>query len=185
MPLIEVFPEEIRRVSESGSCLLMLTIPSSGRCIPVVIREPEAEAIILALQAVKTERPMTHKLMCNIMHEYGLSLKDVTIERFSEGIYYSSLTLSDGFNDKRIDSRTSDAITLALTAHAPIYATQNIIDETSVEPLLLDNPGEERFTHQTLEELEEKLQECLDNEDYEQAAEIQAQIDKVRARTGQ
>jgi len=180
MPLIEVFPEEIRRVSESGSCLLMLTVPSSGRCIPVVIREPEAEAIILALQAVKTERPMTHRLMCNIMHEYGLSLKDVTIERFSEGIYYSSLTLSDGFNDKRIDSRTSDAITLALTAHAPIYATQNIIDETSVEPLLLDNPGEERFTHQTLEELEEKLQECLENEDYEQAAEIQAQIDKMR-----
>lgn len=180
MPLIEVFPEEIRRVSESGSCLLMLTIPSSGRCIPVVIREPEAEAIILALQAVKTERPMTHKLMCNIMHEYGLSLKEVTIERFSEGIYYSSLTLSDGFNDKRIDSRTSDAITLALTAHAPIYATQNIIDETSVEPLLLDNPGEERFTHQTLEELEEKLQECLENEDYEQAAEIQAQIDKMK-----
>ncbi|MBO4588073.1 MAG: bifunctional nuclease family protein [Bacteroidales bacterium] len=180
MPLIEVFPEEIRRVSESGSCLLMLTIPSNGRCIPVVIREPEAEAIILALQAVKTERPMTHKLMCNIMHEYGLSLKDVTIERFSEGIYYSSLTLSDGFNDKRIDSRTSDAITLALTAHAPIYATQNIIDETSVEPLLLDNPGEERFTHQTLEELEEKLQECLENEDYEQAAEIQAQIDKMK-----
>lgn len=180
MPLIEVFPEEIRRVSESGSCLLMLTISSSGRCIPVVIREPEAEAIILALQAVKTERPMTHRLMCNIMHEYGLSLKEVTIERFSEGIYYSSLTLSDGFNDKRIDSRTSDAITLALTAHAPIYATQNIIDETSVEPLLLDNPDEEKFSHQTLEELEEKLQECLENEDYEQAAEIQAQIDRMR-----
>lgn len=180
MPLIEVFPEEIRRVSESGSCLLMLTIPSNGLCIPVVIREPEAESIILALQDVSTERPMTHRLMCNIMHEYGLSLKEVTIERFSEGIYYSSLTLSDGFNDKRIDSRTSDAITLALTEHAPIYATQNIIDETSVEPLLLDNPGEERFTHQTLEELEEKLQECLEKEDYEQAAEIQAQIDKMR-----
>lgn len=180
MPLIEVFPEEIRRVRESGSCLLMLTIPSNGLCIPVVIREPEAESIILALQDVATERPMTHRLMCNIMHEYGLSLKEVTIERFSEGIYYSSLTLSDGFNDKRIDSRTSDAITLALTEHAPIYATQNIIDETSIEPLLLDNPGEERFTHQTLEELEEKLQECLEKEDYEQAAEIQAQIDRMR-----
>ncbi|MCR4811898.1 MAG: bifunctional nuclease family protein [Bacteroidales bacterium] len=180
MPLIEVFPEEIRRVSDSGSCLLMLTIPSNGRSIPVVIREPEAEAIILALQAVETERPMTHRLMCNIMHEYGLSVKEATIERFSEGIYYSSLTLSDGFNDKRIDSRTSDAITLALTAHAPIYATQNIIDETAVEPLLLDNPEDEKYSHQTLEQLEEKLQECLEKENYEQAAEIQAQIDKLK-----
>ena len=180
MPLIEVFPEEIRRVSDSGSCLLMLTIPSNGHSIPVVIREPEAEAIILALQAVETERPMTHRLMCNIMHEYGLSVKEATIERFSEGIYYSSLTLSDGFNDKRIDSRTSDAITLALTAHAPIYATQNIIDETAVEPLLLDNPEDEKYSHQTLEQLEEKLQECLEKENYEQAAEIQAQIDKLK-----
>ena len=181
MPLIEVFPEEIRRVSDSGSCLLMLTIPSNGRCIPVVIREPEAESIILALQAVDTERPMTHRLMCNIMHEYGLSLKEATIERFSEGIYYSTLTMSDGFNDKRIDSRTSDAIVLALTEHAPIYATQNIIDETAVEPLLLDNPVEEQYSHQTLEQLEEKLQECLEKEDYEQAAEIQAQIDKLKS----
>ena len=89
--------------------------------------------------------------------------------------------MSDGFNDKRIDSRTSDAITLALTEHAPIYATQNIIDETAVEPLLLDNPVEEKYSHQTLEQLEEKLQECLEKEDYEQAAEIQAQIDKLKS----
>lgn len=181
MPSTEVFPSEIRKVSEGDTCLLLLNIPADGREIPVVIGEKEVEAILLALQAIDTERPMTHKLMCNIMHEYGLTLKEVSIDRFAEGIYYSTLKVSDGFNDKHIDSRTSDAVTLALLNHSPIYASQQVIDETAIEPLMLASGGEmEQANEAKLSQLEERLQECLEKEDYEQAAELQAQIERIK-----
>lgn len=180
MPYKEVFLDEIRQVSEGNSCLLMLSIPADGRCIPVVVGNHEAEAVVLAIQGIKTDRPLTHQLMCNLMHEYGLTLKEVSIDRFSEGIYYSTLTVSDGFNEKKIDSRTSDAIVLSLAMNAPIYASNTVIDETAIEPLVLDGNGDaEEVRKLSLSQLGEKLQECLENEDYEQAAEIQAQIDRL------
>lgn len=181
MPSTEVFPSEIRKVSEGDTSLLLLALPSDGRQIPVVIGDSEAESIILALQAINTERPMTHKLMCNIMQEYGLTLKDVSIDRFEEGIYFSTLTVSDGFNEKRIDSRTSDAVTLAMLQHAPIYASQQVVDETAIEPLMLDGGGNmEQATEAKLSQLEVQLQECLEREDYEQAAAIQTQIERLK-----
>ena len=156
---------------------------SDGREIPVALGYHETEAIILALNAIKTERPMTHQLMCNIMGEYGLSLKAVTIDRFAEGIYYSTLTLSDGFNEKRLDSRTSDAVALALLQHVPIYASSQVVDETAIEPLMLDGGGSTAEADEVkLEQLEARLQECLDKEDYEQAAELQSQIERLKER---
>lgn len=172
---------EIRQgASLNDTYMLLLALPKDGREIPVVIGENEAEAVMLAIQNIKTERPMTHQLMCNIMHEYGLSLTRVTIDRFAEGVFYSTLTVSDGFNEKKIDSRTSDAIVLSLAFNAPIFANDAVIDETAIEPLILDGQGSDQVPSEpTLEQLGEKLQECLENEDYEQAAEIQSKIDKL------
>lgn len=178
---MEVFPSEIRKMSEGATCLLLLSCPDDGRAIPVVIGESEVEAIMLALQAIETTRPMTHRLMSNIMHEYGLALKEVNIDRFDEGIYYSTLTVSDGFNEKHIDSRTSDAVTLALINHTPIFASKQVVDETAIEPLMLDGGGEmQQDSEAKLSQLETQLQECLEKEDYEKAADLQAQIDRIK-----
>ena len=113
-----------------------------------------------------------------------LTLNKVTIDRFDEGIFYSSLYISDGFSQKRIDSRTSDAVVLAIMQHCDILIDLNVLEETSMDPnALTDNLPQQRGTalrEATIEELEQQLRECEAEEDYEQAAEIMKRINQMK-----
>lgn len=185
MEYTEVFPSELRMGAENESYMLLLSLSTGARVIPIIIGEPEAQSIIMAREEINPQRPSTHQLMTAIMIEYGLTIKQATIERFDEGIFYTNLTISDGFNEKNIDSRTSDAIALALYSGAPIMASKSVINDTSIEPLLLfgssDEPNDSsQYETESLEQLEEKLQHCIETENYELAAEIQAKIDKIK-----
>ena len=176
----EVFPATIQSgMSQTGSYLLMLREPEAGRMIPIVIGGSEAQSILLALnpeEGAKIRRPMTHQLMVQLMSTYGLSLKEVTIDRVQEGVFYATLHVSDGFNEHCIDSRTTDAVTLALLTGARIMADERVIEEAGVK---MDN-GEGRRQPPTLEALEDELQRCEEAEDYERAAEIQQEIEKLK-----
>ena len=156
----------------------MLCEPEEGMQSPIFIGAQEAQGILLAKEEVRTRRPMTHELMISIMEGYGLSLKEVTIDRVNEGIFYATLHMTDGFNEKRFDSRTTDAITLALLTGSPIMVAENVIEETGVRM----ESGEWRVEseEQTMEELEEELKKCEENEEYERAAEIQKQIERIK-----
>ncbi len=170
-----VFPLTIQSgMSQSGSYILMLCEPESGVQIPIFIGAHEAQGILLAKESVKTRRPMTHELMMKVMEEYGLGLKEVTIDRVSEGIFFATLHMTDGFNSRSFDSRSSDAITLALLADCPILMDENVIEETGVR---MDSGKAEP---ESLEALEEELRRCEEREDYERAAEIQERIEKAK-----
>ena len=185
MSYTEVIPLEIRQgMSIGGSYLLLLALPKDGREIPVVIGDSEAQAIIMAQERIDAQRPMTHQLMTNVMKEYGLTVKQVSIDRFEEGIYYSTLTVSDGFNEKQIDSRTSDAVVLALMHEAPVMASDSVIAATAIEPLLLESDitTGDNIPTESLEQMEQQLQDCLEQENYELAAEIQEKIEKMKNR---
>lgn len=156
--------------SQTGNYLLMLLEPESGVEVPVIIGQHEAQGILLAKENVKIRRPLPHEVLLHIMEAYGLTLKEVTIDRVVEGIFYATLHLTDGFNEKHIDCRTSDAITLALHSAAPIMMKENVLEETGVK----------RQETSDLAQLEEELRRCEENEDYERAAEIQKQIDQLR-----
>ncbi len=177
----EVIPIEIRNgMSLRDNYLLTLAISGSNLVIPMVVGESEAQAFVMASESVEARRPMTHDLMNTIMEEYQLSVTRVDIEKIEEGIYYASLYISDGFNEKRIDCRPSDAIVLALKQKVPIRAAQRVIDEVAVDFYADDPMVEKPVEHQpTLEELERQLQQLLEKEEYELAAEVQAQIDKL------
>lgn len=173
-----VFPLTIQSgMSQSGSYILMLCEPESGVQVPIFIGAYEAQGILLAKESVKTRRPMTHELMMKVMEEYGLSLKEVSIDRVNEGIFYATLHMTDGFNTRTFDSRSSDAITLALLADCPIMMEESVIEETGVrmegDSILVKGEN-------TLEELEAELRRCEENEEYERAAEIQQQIEKLK-----
>ena len=168
-------------MSQSGSYLLMLHEPEGSRQIPIVIGRSEAQSIMLAQnpeESSKIKRPMTHQLMVQMMSTYGLTVKKVTIDRVVEGVFYATLHVSDGFNEHQLDSRTTDAVTLALLMGAPIYADERVIEETGVR--VEDDKREMRNEKSSLEELEEELRRCEENEDYEHAAEIQQEIEKRR-----
>ena len=180
----QVFPLSIQSgMSQSGSYILMLCEPVSGLQIPIFIGAHEAEGILLAKETVKTRRPMTHELMAHIMNDYGLTIKEVTIDNVMEGIFYATIHMTDGFNEKHFDSRTSDAVAIALSMHAPIYISSEVMDETGIKSSDMENrmeTDEEQEETFTLEELEEQLQQLLEEEEYEKAAEIQAKIDEMK-----
>lgn len=173
-----VFPLTIQSgMSQSGSYILMLCEPESGVQVPIFIGAYEAQGILLAKESVKTRRPMTHELMMKVMEEYGLSLKEVSIDRVNEGIFYATLHMTDGFNTRPFDSRSSDAITLALLADCPIMMEESVIEETGVR---MEGDSIMVKGENTLEELEAELRRCEENEEYERAAEIQQQIEKLK-----
>lgn len=169
-------------MSMTDSYILILDAPERGRHVPVLIGEAEAQAIIMAIEQKQARRPLTHNLLNTILEEYMLTLKKVTIDRFEEGIFYSTLLISDGFTEKRIDSRTSDAVVLAMMQHCDILISTQVLEETSMAPgALTDNlPRRDVMQEVTLEELEQQLAECEANEDYEQAAEIMKRINQLK-----
>lgn len=180
-----VYPLQISQtMSISDSYILVLNAPEKEKHVPVLIGEAEAQAIILAIEQKEARRPLTHNLLKNILDEYMLTLKKVTIDRFDEGIFYSSIYISDGFSEKRIDSRTSDAVVLAIMQHCDILMDLNVLEETSMNPnALTDNLPSVRYANphgETLEDLEQQLRDCEANEDYEQAAQIMDRINQLK-----
>lgn len=132
---------------------------------------------------------MTHDVMASIAHGFGISLDEVFIYKFDEGIFLSELHLSNDERQIVVDSRTSDAIALALRTGAPIYTTREVVEQTGFiipesaekkRESASDEPRELRLSKLAIEELEKMLGECVEREEYERAAEIKAVIDEKR-----
>ena len=181
MNYTKVYPVEIMEgFTENGSCMLMLMEPDSNRFIPVMIGEHEAQAIILAQEQTDTKRPMTHQLIRNMMEAFDLQLKLVTIDRFEEGIFYASLHMHDGLLEKRVDSRTSDAVVLAIMHGVDIEMENSVLEDTAIERDSLENgyQHKEDLREASVEDLLQQLAEAEANEEYELAAELQKKIDQ-------
>lgn len=173
--MIQVMPLHIENSpSHSGSCVLTLGTLDGTTHIPIVIGQHEARALLIAESDTRTQRPLTHNLMKTIMDTYGIHLEFVSLDRVVEGLFYATLHLSDGFNSREIDSRATDAITLAILFEVPIYTHPTILDECGIAA-----PAP-KSDEPTLESLTDELHRCEATEDYERAAEIQAQIDLLK-----
>lgn len=181
-----VFPLQISQtMSTNDSYILVLDAPEQQVQVPILIGSNEAQAILLASNQRQPRRPLTHDLLNSIMNEFMLEVKRVTIDRFDEGIFYASVYISDGFAEKRIDSRTSDAVVLALMNHCGIDMETKVLEETSMQPgALHDNLPQQHVnaSEPTIEELEALLRKCEACEDYEQAAELQRRINELKTK---
>ena len=180
---IKVYPTEVLQgFTDTAMFVLMLYDPMGNKKVPVMIGEHEAEMIILEQEQQQARRPMTYQLIVSILDSFALTLKLVRIDRFEEGIFYASLVVSDGFNEKIIDARASDAVVLALHLSVDIEMSKSVIDETGFTPL--DNDfelGNPLTKGESLEELEEELRICEENEDYERASEIMKKINALKS----
>lgn len=176
----QVFPATIQSgASQTGNYILTLHEPEGGMTVPIIIGQNEAQCILLAKDKVKMRRPLTHELITHMMETYALTLKEVTIDRVVEGVFYATLHISDGFNEKRIDSRTTDAVTLALLTHAPIWMEEKVLAECGVK-MKNEELGTKNHAAASVEQLEEELRRCEETEDYERAAEIQKQLEQLK-----
>ena len=178
-------------ITQTHSYAVVLGEVNGLRRLPIVIGGFEAQAIAVALERMQPSRPLTHDLMKNFMLAFNVDLHEVIINDLQEGIFYSKLVCSTDNDTVEIDSRTSDAVALAVRFGCPIFTFDNILDSAGI--LMEDDDKKKKTTSvsQTdpgtrddlkklsLPELETLLTEVLEHEDYIKAIAIRDEI-KVR-----
>jgi bifunctional DNase/RNase len=185
--------------SQSNAYALLLGEEKGKRRLPIVIGAFEAQSIAVALEKKSMPpRPLTHDLFTSLALSYNIYLKEVMIHKLKNGIFYSTLVCELNGEIKQIDSRTSDAIALALRFNCPIYTYEGILkqagiilDEKKTTNLSLANYSSEssddistknslnfNIAEQTKAELNSKLTVALEKEDYELAALIRDELNR-------
>jgi bifunctional DNase/RNase len=190
--------------TQNGAYALILNEVDGDRKLPIVIGAFEAQSIAIALEKeIKPPRPLTHDLFKNFADRFDIVVKQVIIHKLVDGVFYSSLICERDKIEEIIDARTSDAIALALRFNAPIFTYKNILDKAGI--FLSINPSENKDNQEhndilstpetfgleedavvstnsysgfSIKELYEKLEEAVQNEDYEKAAKIRDEISK-------
>ncbi|MDH6311733.1 bifunctional DNase/RNase [Parabacteroides sp. PFB2-10] len=117
---------------QSSAYALILAEEDGPRRIPIIVGTAEAQAIAIALEHIIPPRPLTHDLFVAFMRSYGIQLREVFIYKFEDGVFYSELVFADNEREVRIDSRTSDAIAIALRVDCLIYTTEEVVKACGV-----------------------------------------------------
>jgi len=173
---------------QAGAYALVLAEEQGKRRIPIIIGTPEAQSIAISLENLHPPRPLTHDLFISFLQVLNVTLKEIIIYKYEEGVFHSELVFNDGAKDLFLDSRTSDAIALALRANAPIYIANDIMKDVAIE---LDDEedtddGEEQskrqqpfsLDHLSPEKLQKLLNEAIVSENYEKASYIRDLINE-------
>jgi len=180
--------------TQTGAYALVLSEADGTRRIPIIIGAVEAQAIAIQLEGLKPPRPLTHDLFLNVALAFNIEIKEVLIHKLEEGIFYAEIVCEQNKNRIRVDSRTSDAIALALRFECPIYTTEEIIEKAGIimefeegneenENIEGTDPKEGTTAHinyseYSLEELNDLLDVAITDEDYEKASQIRDEINK-------
>jgi bifunctional DNase/RNase len=184
-------------ITQTHSYAVVLGEVNGVRRLPIVIGGFEAQAIAVALEKMQPSRPLTHDLMKNFMNAFGLTLHEIIICDLQEGIFYSKLVCSSENDTVEIDSRTSDALALAVRFGCPVYTYENILENAGIimedsdkskkkkgaSEVSIEEPeitGREDLKTMTLEELNHLLNQVLEAEDYIRAVSIRDEINNRR-----
>ncbi|MCX4290480.1 MAG: bifunctional nuclease family protein [Odoribacter sp.] len=168
-------------MAQNGAYALILADEQDIHRMPIVIGMPEAQSIAIQLEKLQTQRPLTHDLIKKLTDELHVKLKEVMIYRLDAGIFYSELLFEASGEEIRIDSRTSDAVALALRYGSELYTTPEIIQKAGV--LVSQEIREQQSIHNnvvnvekngfddySVQELQKMMNEAIQKEDYETAS---------------
>jgi len=186
--------------TQSGAYALVLSEMDGKRTLPIIIGAFEAQSIAIALEKViRPPRPLTHDLFKTFSERFHITVKQVIIHKLVDGIFFSSLICEKDGVEEIIDTRTSDAIAIAIRFLAPIYTYENILDKAGIYlkieeeiaikeilepetiPITLeqtDSSNLSDFSEYSIQELQHQLKEAVANEDYETAAKVRDEISK-------
>lgn len=178
-------------ITQTHSYAVVLGELNGLRRLPIVIGGFEAQAIAVALENMHPSRPLTHDLMKNFMNAFNVELMEVVINDLQESIFYSKLVCVSEHDTIEIDSRTSDALALAVRFGCPIYTYDHILETAGI---LMDDGGKKKKTDikveevgrmpnnelsmLSMDELNKLLNEVLEQEDYIRAIAIRDEINK-------
>ena len=180
--------------NQSGAYAMILDEVDGNRKLPVVIGEFEAQSIAVNLDKdMKPQRPFTHDLFKNFAYRFDIAIKRVIITKLVDGVFYSSLICERDKIEEIIDSRTSDAVSLALRFKAPIYTHESVLEKAGVvfekgelpaKGTLSDKLFDEiNYTELSNQELEKAIKKAVKKEDYELAAHLRDEISKRSNKT--
>ncbi|MDR0937873.1 MAG: DUF151 domain-containing protein [Mediterranea sp.] len=187
--------------AQAGAFAMLLGEVGGDRKMPVIIGPAEAQAVAVFLKKIDPPRPLTHDLFATVINTLGAKLLRVLIYKAKEGVFYSYIYMERDSEVIRIDSRTSDAVGLALRAHCPILVYDTILEQERVhlseeESMFAiddddDDDDEKDFiygdaeseTGARVKSLEKALEQAIEDEDYELAAEIRDQISTLKRKS--
>ncbi|MCK5907454.1 MAG: bifunctional nuclease family protein [Flavobacteriales bacterium] len=187
--------------TQTGAYALILSEESGKRKLPIIIAKTEAQSIAIALEdSIKPPRPLTHDLFKNFADKFSIVVKEVIIHKLVDGVFFSSLVCVSGDKEVLLDSRTSDAVALAIRFNAPIYTYKVILDQAGininieqeklsseideeenefipeVEEILEE--GDDQYSSLSTDELKHLQEVAINDEDYEKAARLRDEIEK-------
>ena len=183
-------------ITQSQSYAVVLGETKGQRRLPIVIGGFEAQAIAVALEKMEPSRPLTHDLLRNVFDTFDIKLKEIIINNLKDGIFYAQLVCKVGSKTEEIDSRTSDALALAVRFNCPIFTYEFILEQAGI---IMEEPeGEEKkgkkekvevqagasegttkdLGKMSVDELNELLNKVLGSEDYERAIKIRDELSK-------
>jgi len=190
--------------SSGGAYALILNEINGSRRLPIIIGTYEAQAIALELEHIKPPRPMTHDLLVQLVRSMDAVVESIYVNALSEGTFYAQIVLADRGVERIQDARPSDAIAVAVRFGCPIYVDDKVLEEagiiaessdtetvstTSNKDVPVENLAakEDPLTTQALkamneiEELEKSLNKAISDEDYEKAAQLRDQLNRLKS----
>lgn len=183
--------------SAGGAYALLLKEFYGARRLPIIIGAYEAQAIALELEGINPPRPLTHDLIKNLVDNLGVIINEVFISELKENTFYAKIITEASSLTNEIDSRPSDAIAVAVRTGAPIFVAEQVMTQAAFIPSSdeeEDEAGEESETAEDtgktnpakggkeskMASLQDQLREAIDKEDYERAAKLRDEINKLR-----
>lgn len=174
-------------VTQSHNYAVVLGEEDGNRRLPIVIGGFEAQAIAVAMEKMSPNRPLTHDLFRNTLESFEITLKEIVINNLLDGIFYAQLICEKNGEEFEIDSRTSDAIAMAVRFDCPIYTFEFIMETAGVvledtegsfsaPPKRESAPKRKTLEEYSVEDLTVMLEKVLADEDYEKAARIRDEL---------
>ncbi|MFM2315705.1 MAG: hypothetical protein RLZZ155_37 [Bacteroidota bacterium] len=184
LDLVDITPSS----SSNGAYVMALTEIAGARSLAIVIGPAEAHSIVIVMEKMPITRPLTHDLFVSLAENFDIHVEEVFIYQMIDGIFYARIIVRGNGKTVEVDSRTSDAVAIAIRFGAPIFCAKEVMDEVGRDMRALTEGDEMDFdldiTEEDLEEelspeeILKKLDEALLNEDYELASKLRDELEK-------
>jgi bifunctional DNase/RNase len=177
--------------SSGGAYALVLGEVEGNRRLPIIIGAFEAQAIALELEKIQPPRPMTHDLLRDTFEAVDVEVTEVVIDELREGTFFAKIRYRHDGEEHQLDSRPSDAVALAVRVDAPIFVAPMVLDEAGIvaedesdisslaEQAEETSVEEEEMGGTELEKKQKKLEKAIEEENYERAAELRDEIQRL------
>jgi len=184
LDLVDITPSS----SSNGAYVMALTEIAGARSLAIVIGPAEAHSIVIVMEKMPITRPLTHDLFVSLAENFEIHVEEVFIYQMIDGIFYARIVVRGNGKTVEVDSRTSDAVAIAIRFGAPIFCAKEVMDEVGRDMRALtegddldfdlDITEEDLEEELSAEELQVKLDEALQNEDYELASKLRDELEK-------